>query len=150
MSSWIHSLPFWRSRTLRTSSASTSNTASRPTSVECIICRSDSNEVEFSPNSPTSVCSHPPQVCVGCLRQLILTAITNGDFLSGISCPSPECSQMLGYHDVQTWAPPEVFDRYALPGSLHGEKEMFIPYDPDMTSCCFRIPCEAMGIICIA
>jgi len=81
---------------------------------ECMICRSDSAEVEFSTSSPTSVCSHPPQVCISCLRQVIHTAITNGDFISGILCPSLDCSQRLDYYDVQKWATSEVFERYVI------------------------------------
>jgi hypothetical protein len=84
------------------------------TDMECIICRSDSAEVEFSRSPPTAVCSHPPQVCISCLQQVILISITNGDFISGILCPSLGCSQRLDYYDVQEWATSEVFDRYVV------------------------------------
>jgi hypothetical protein len=84
-----------------------------PSGSECTICRGESGDGEMALKVPTEACSHPPQVCVGCLRQVILAAITSGDFITGIICPSFGCSQRLGYHDVQKCAAQEVFDRLA-------------------------------------
>jgi hypothetical protein len=106
------------------------------TDIECIICRSDSTEVEFSASSPTSVCAHPPRICVGCLQQVILTAITTGDFISGIVCPYLDCTQRLDYHDVQKWATPEVFDRYGL---LLRMQRRVAHCALDMIDYCFKI-----------
>jgi hypothetical protein len=76
---------------------------------ECIVCRVES---EVAMKVPTEACTHPPQVCTQCLQQVIVAAITSGDFLAGIMCPSYGCPHRLGYYDVQKWATQEVFDRY--------------------------------------
>ena len=77
----------------------------------CTICHGESTNGEMALKVPTEECSHPPQVCIGCLRQVILAAITSGDFITGILCPSSDCPQRLGYHDVQKCAAEDVFDR---------------------------------------
>jgi hypothetical protein len=106
------------------------------TDTECLICRSDSTEVEFSTSSPTSACAHPPVVCVSCLQQVILTAITTGDFISGILCPHLDCPQRMDYHDVQKWAVSEVFDRYVPPLYVErGASDCAL----DMIGCCSKI-----------
>jgi hypothetical protein len=75
---------------------------------ECVVC---SIESEIAMKVPTEACTHPPQVCVQCLQQVILAAINSGDFITGILCPSYGCPHRLGYHDVQKWAAEEVFER---------------------------------------
>ncbi len=90
------------------------NIAHLSTKKECIVCRSDSGEVEFSMDTPTSACNHGPLVCVNCLEQIILIAITSGDYIAGILCPSPDCAQRLDYYDVQKWATRDTFDRYVV------------------------------------
>jgi hypothetical protein len=90
------------------------STPSGPSSgSECTICRNESGDGEMALKVPTEACAHPPQVCIGCLRQVILAAITSGDFITGIMCPSSGCPQRLGYHDVQKCAAQEVFARLA-------------------------------------
>jgi len=88
-----------------------SQRAEGSTYIECLICTSYSDEVGFSTYPPTSACSHSPEVCTECLQQVILTAINSGEFITGILCPSPECSQKLDYYDIRKWATQEVFDR---------------------------------------
>jgi hypothetical protein len=79
--------------------------------VECVVCRSDI-EVEIFPKSaPCVACTHPAEVCLDCLRRTIETAITIGEFLSGISCPSANCSEKLDYFAVETWADKITFER---------------------------------------
>ena len=89
--------------------------SSPSTGSECIICHSESGDGEMALKVPTEECSHLPQVCIGCLQQVILAAITSGDFITGIICPSSSCPQRLGYHDVQKCAAREVFDRLVPP-----------------------------------
>ncbi|KIM19984.1 hypothetical protein M408DRAFT_332680 [Serendipita vermifera MAFF 305830] len=92
---------------------SESTTPDVPSGVECIVCRNDTADVGLPDDPPTLACSHQPQVCLGCLQQTILVAVTNGDYTTGIPCASPGCAQRLDYFDIQRIATPEVFDRYA-------------------------------------
>jgi len=117
------------------------------TDMECVVCRSDSSEVEFSTEPPTSACSHTPEVCLECLRQVILTSISSGEFIAGILCPSSECRQRLDYYDVHRWATPEVFGRYT--GTLSW---VWQPIDStvDMTSYFFKIRCARMNTMFFA
>lgn len=86
-----------------------------PSGPECAICRSESGDGEMALKVPTEACTHPPQVCIGCLQQVILAAVTSGDFITGIPCPSYDCPQRLRYHDIEKWAAQEVFDRLVPP-----------------------------------
>jgi hypothetical protein len=88
------------------------------TYIECLVCTSGSDEVGFSTDPPTLACSHSPEVCTECLQQVILTAINSGEFITGILCPSPECSQKLDYYDIRKWATQEIFDRQVLAARL--------------------------------
>ncbi|KIM22909.1 hypothetical protein M408DRAFT_78334, partial [Serendipita vermifera MAFF 305830] len=104
-----------------------------PTGVECIVCTSDAAEVEFPIDAPTSACNHPPQVCVGCLQQIILVSITSGDYSTGILCASPDCAQRLDYYDIQKFATPEAFDRYdklLLQDSLRTDEHYVLCLEP--------------------
>jgi hypothetical protein len=86
---------------------------SAPTPHECVVCALESIKGEFPASSPTPSCSHPPELCLECLQQVILVAITDGSCVSGIECPSNTCSQKLGYFDVKKWANKKDFDRFA-------------------------------------
>jgi hypothetical protein len=77
---------------------------------ECTVCRVES---EVAMKVPTEACTHPPQVCTKCLQQVILAAVSSGDFITGIMCPSYGCPHRLGYYDVQKCATLEVFERCA-------------------------------------
>jgi hypothetical protein len=90
---------------------------SPPTPCECVVCALESNKGEFPASSPTQYCSHTPELCLECLQQVILVAITDGSWVSGIECPANPCSQKLDYFDVKKWARREDFDRFA---SIHG------------------------------
>jgi hypothetical protein len=80
---------------------------------ECGVCALEPNKGEFPASSPTQYCSHTPELCLECLQQVILVAITDGSCVSGIECPSNPCSQKLDYFDVKKWARKEDFDRFA-------------------------------------
>jgi hypothetical protein len=80
---------------------------------ECVVCALQSIKGEFPTSPPTQSCSHPPELCLECLRQVILVAITDGSCVSGIECPSNTCSKKLDYFDVKKWANKEAFDRFA-------------------------------------
>ncbi|PVF96666.1 hypothetical protein CPB86DRAFT_708599, partial [Serendipita vermifera] len=79
--------------------------------VECVVCRNDIEENQFPQSAPCEGCTHLPEVCLECLRQTIQTAITIGEFLSGISCPSANCSEKLDYFAVEKWADKDTFER---------------------------------------
>ncbi|PVF92311.1 hypothetical protein CPB86DRAFT_717681 [Serendipita vermifera] len=83
-----------------------------PPTVECVVCRDDVDLDAFPKKSPSSTCSHPPEICSSCIERSIQTAISAGDFLSGVMCPSVGCSERLGYFDVERCASREIFARY--------------------------------------
>ena len=99
----------------RTSPLLESTHLSPPDDSECMICYSKSGDDDMALKAPTGACTHPPQVCTGCLQQAILAAITSGEFTTGIMCPSYGCPQRLRYHDVQKWAARDVFNRLVPP-----------------------------------
>jgi hypothetical protein len=81
------------------------------TKVECIVCRNDIEAEIFPKSAPCVACAHPAEVCVSCLRRTIQTAVETGEFLSGISCPSANCSSKLDYFIVEKWADRITFER---------------------------------------
>lgn len=83
-------------------------------STECIVCRSEFHKDYLSSVLPTAACNHLPEVCIVCLRQIILTAVEAGSSTGSIRCPSSDCKQNLEYQDVQKWATAEVFDRFDM------------------------------------
>jgi hypothetical protein len=80
--------------------------------IECVVCRNDVERDRFPNCAPSAACTHPPEVCLECLRRTIEVAITAGNFLSGISCPSAACSGNLDYFEVKKWAKRETFERH--------------------------------------
>lgn len=82
---------------------------------ECIICIVELWEEQFPKKPPTEACSHPPEVCIECLRRVIAVGIKDGNYISGILCPSDGCRKLLGYFDVKSWATIADFERWALP-----------------------------------
>jgi hypothetical protein len=80
--------------------------------VECAVCRDGIVATDFPKRSPSSTCSHPPDVCSTCVELSIQATIRSGDFLSGILCPSASCSERLGFLDVERCASRGTFERY--------------------------------------
>lgn len=80
------------------------------TKKECIVCGTMKN---LPKAAPTPACSHPSQVCAGCLRQTCLSSIRSGSYYTtGILCPSLNCRKSLDYHDIKKFATPEDFNKY--------------------------------------
>ncbi|KIM19986.1 hypothetical protein M408DRAFT_277262 [Serendipita vermifera MAFF 305830] len=77
---------------------------------ECIVCRDE--PPHFPKDAPTATCAHQSQVCLVCLRRTINEAVTNGIIVTGIHCPSADCTQLMAYTDVQRWASEETLQRY--------------------------------------
>jgi hypothetical protein len=80
--------------------------------VECAVCRDDIAANDFPKRSPSSTCSHPPDVCSTCVELSIQATIRSGDFLLGVLCPSSSCSERLGFLDVERCTSRGTFERY--------------------------------------
>jgi hypothetical protein len=116
----------------RTSPLLESTHPSTPSVSECTICYGESGDADMALKAPTEGCTHPPQVCTTCLQQVILAAISSGDFVTGIMCPSYGCPQRLGYHDVQKCAAQEAFNRWVP--SYHDSSGQYTHFTVDTTS----------------
>lgn len=90
--------------------ASTGTNVLRPiASKECVICADESAQRMSEP--PTDRCTHEPETCVACLRQVLKVAIVDERKVDGIQCPGIECRQPLEHKDVQKWADAATFER---------------------------------------
>ncbi|TDZ67779.1 E3 ubiquitin-protein ligase RNF19A [Colletotrichum trifolii] len=92
---------------------------------ECPICAETREAFEFPKLSVTLSCSHPPGVCLECLRTSIRCDF-NSKLWTEIRCP--ECREVLEYADIQKYADEATFARYeslALRAAM-AEAENFI------------------------
>ncbi|KAL5637158.1 hypothetical protein ACGC1H_000966 [Rhizoctonia solani] len=63
----------------------------------CSICLDNTNL--FPRRGPTSRCAHPPTICTPCLEEYISHSVLT-DGLTLITCPIPDCRQILEHEDV--------------------------------------------------
>ncbi|PVF95646.1 hypothetical protein CPB86DRAFT_568183 [Serendipita vermifera] len=79
---------------------------------ECNVCF-DTKTIRNSraPQRISKGCNHQPRMCLPCLSKAI-----KGQFESKLStvvhCPDSRCSSLLEFHDVKSFAPPDIFARY--------------------------------------
>lgn len=86
------------------------------TNEQCVVCI---DEPPFFPSRPpTSLCSHPSQICLPCLQSTIQEVVHSGiafDRDDGhIMCPSDGCDKRLNYEDIKLWAEQDVFEEYVV------------------------------------
>lgn len=81
-----------------------------PLTETCNVC-SDEKRVSEMPNRRliTASCEHDSSICKDCVGQWIASSM---DTLTWDRLKCPECPQLLKYHNVQAFAPRDVFDRY--------------------------------------
>ncbi|CEL59290.1 hypothetical protein RSOLAG1IB_03223 [Rhizoctonia solani AG-1 IB] len=93
-----YSLPFIPESQRNTLVSLSPNFASRDHDIPtCSICLENSNE--FPQYGPASQCMHAPIICTPCLEEHISHSVLT-DGLTLITCPVPDCRQILEYEDV--------------------------------------------------
>jgi hypothetical protein len=76
---------------------------------DCCICMDSFDDSNFPRQKITTACSHRASVCLSCLTQSIDTQIPDVAW-DHIKCL--ECSKLLPFDVVKTWASNEMFERY--------------------------------------
>jgi hypothetical protein len=78
------------------------------TAKECIICTDTRSLGRFPDRRPTEECTHGVSVCRRCLRKWIQSEFSTKTW-NEINCPV--CTARMQYHDIQAFAPHQVFHR---------------------------------------
>ncbi|KAH6887505.1 hypothetical protein B0T10DRAFT_489868 [Thelonectria olida] len=105
---------------------------------ECVICTE--MESDYPIFSVTTACNHPPQTCLGCIRQQIKSNMDSRRW-NDIHCP--ECNAAMEYQDVERLADPETFARYerlSVQGVINDAPDLF-----ECTAGCGYAQCHDSG-----
>lgn len=77
----------------------------------CVVCGDEKRVSEF-PARITKACDHQPATCRDCVGQWIASS-TGSVAWDRLKCP--ECSGLLAFEDVEAFADPATFERFAPP-----------------------------------
>ena len=77
----------------------------------CQVCSDDMDPLLQFQVSVGSQCRHAPEICLACWEQHIASQAETKNWDS-ITCPHADCGVILGYGDMQRFAPAEIFRRY--------------------------------------
>jgi hypothetical protein len=80
----------------------------------CLVCYGFKPISEFP---ALKNCKHEPRVCAECYNQSIASQLDIKSWKE-IKCPELGCKEQLKHADVQQYAAPEVYARYAPPGKV--------------------------------
>src|ERR1700722_6631788 len=95
---------------IRPSSPLSSKSSSTSQSKECMICVETFNVKQFK--KITKHCSHPNDICKGCVSQHIETQLNTKGDVEGILCPFGEdCGFLIEHDDIQKIANNDLFVR---------------------------------------
>jgi IBR domain, a half RING-finger domain len=85
---------------------------SAPTNeLSCQICSDDLDPLFPFQVSVAAQCNHTPEICLNCWEQHIAAQVDSKTW-DAITCPHAYCNAILGHHDMQRFAPAEVYSRY--------------------------------------
>jgi hypothetical protein len=85
---------------------------------DCVLCLETLPVAECPSRAPTRKCKHSPNVCRGCLSDMLKHAVGTGNFKE-IKCPAAgidKCEGLLDGKDVEEYADRDTFKKS---GSVH-------------------------------
>ena len=113
----------------------------QPALTTCEVCFDNITAANRLPRGISATCSHGRDViCRSCLEQHI-TAQSASQTWDSIICPQIGCESVLSYVDLQTFASPEVFERYDT-----FINRQLVEADPDFVPCS-NPRCSGGGIV---
>ncbi len=77
----------------------------------CQVCSDDLDPLLQFQVNVAAQCNHAPEICLSCWEQHIASQ-ADSKMWDSISCPHADCGAVLGHHDMQRFAPTEVFRRF--------------------------------------